>query len=87
MDEKELAVQVGKRLKTLRHSLDINQSKLAEMLGRTQREVSNWENGVKLVPSLIMFKIKSLYDVPITYFDPEDELSLGKVLSMTMKSS
>jgi len=87
MDEKKLAVQIGKRLKTLRHSLDVNQSELAERLERTQREVSDWENGRKLIPLSIIFKIKKLYTVPIGYFDPEDDSYLGRVFSTTLKSS
>lgn len=85
MDEERTRL-VGNRLKTLRHSLNINQRDFAKSLERTQKEVSSWETGKQLIPFAIIFKIKDLHDVPIGYFDPDDDLYVGKVLSKTLKS-
>ena len=85
MDEKFLTVQVGNRLKMLRHSLNLTQSEFAKQIDRTQREVSAWENGKKLIPFAIVFKIKELYSIPIGFFDPQDDSYLGKVLSQTLQ--
>ena len=79
MDEKDLSKQIGNRLKILRHFLNLTQLDFAKQINRTQREVSTWENGKKLMPLFILFTIKQLYDVPIGYFDPEDDKYFAKV--------
>ena len=80
MDKNEIKL-VGNRLKTLRHALNINQRDFAKRLERTQKEVSSWETGKQLIPFAIVFKIKQLYDIPIGYFDPEDEKYVKEVFS------
>ena len=81
MNEQTLSIEVGNRLKMLRHSLDLSQAEFAEKVDRTQREISNWEKGKKLIPLLILFRIKELYKVPIGYFDPDDNSHFEKVFA------
>lgn len=83
MEENQIRL-VGNRLKTLRHSLNINQRDFAKSLERTQKEVSAWETGKQLIPLAIVFKIKQLHGIPIGYFDPEDEKYVKEVFSNTL---
>ncbi len=58
---------LGKRVKTLRQSLGLNQIEFGEKLNVTKQSVSNWENG-NIQPSIDMLtKIATVFSVETDY--------------------
>lgn len=58
---------VGFRIKKLREQQKLNQTKLAQLLGNSQRTISSWEKGV-VEPSIeMLIKLATIFDVPSDY--------------------
>lgn len=73
MDEKtlkEIANIIGHRLLLLRINNKLDQAQMAKKIGCTQRDVSQWERGKKLVSTKFMFSICAEFGLNFDYFDP-----------------
>ena len=75
--------QLGNRLRALRESINISQSKLAEILGSTQSSINRYENGQSAPPIRLMRKYADYFDVSMDYIygrcgDPRGKLYSAK---------
>ncbi len=57
----------GQRLKLLRKERHMTQKEIAELLGRTDRQVQALEAGRVNVPGLTLIKLADFFDVSIDY--------------------
>lgn len=55
------------RLRDLREDMDLNQTKIAKMLGMSQTGYSKYETGENDVPTAILIKLADFYDVSVDY--------------------
>ncbi len=61
----EVYKNLGKRIKNLREKLEINQQKLANLLGVSRPTISNIENGERKVSTDELIKFSEIFDLPI----------------------
>ncbi len=55
------------RLRDLREDMDLNQTKIAKMLGMSQTGYSKYETGENDIPTNILIKLADFYSVSIDY--------------------
>ncbi|MDD6729121.1 MAG: helix-turn-helix transcriptional regulator [Eubacteriales bacterium] len=55
------------RIRALREDLDINQTKMAKMLGMSQTGYSKYETGENDIPTVVLIKLSSIHNVSIDY--------------------
>ena len=55
------------RIRDLREDRDLNQTKVAKMLGMSQTGYSKYETGENDVPTQILIKLSRFYNVSIDY--------------------
>lgn len=73
MDEKRLndiKKIIGQRLRILRTSLGLKQSEFAERIDSSQRFISEWELGKRIVSTEALLKICEEFGLPFSCFDP-----------------
>lgn len=56
-----------KRIRDLRIDRDLNQTKVAKILGMSQTGYSKYETGENVVPTSILIKLADFYNVSIDY--------------------
>lgn len=56
-----------RRIRELREDRDLNQTKVAKMLGMSQTGYSKYETGENDVPTNILIKLSEFYDVSVDY--------------------
>lgn len=56
-----------KRIRDLREDRDLNQTKVAKMLGMSQTGYSKYETGENDIPTSILIKLSRFYNVSIDY--------------------
>ena len=56
-----------RRIRDLREDKDINQTKVAKMLGMSQTGYSKYETGENDIPTQILIKLAAFYDTSIDY--------------------
>ncbi|MCM1365380.1 MAG: helix-turn-helix domain-containing protein [Faecalibacterium sp.] len=56
-----------KRIRDLREDHDINQTKIAKMLGMSQTGYSKYETGENDIPTAILIKLADFYGVSVDY--------------------
>ncbi|MBQ3235153.1 MAG: helix-turn-helix transcriptional regulator [Clostridia bacterium] len=56
-----------KRIRDLREDLDLNQTKIAKMLGMSQTGYSKYETGENDIPTSVLIKLSRFYNVSIDY--------------------
>ncbi|MBQ9805807.1 MAG: helix-turn-helix transcriptional regulator [Clostridia bacterium] len=56
-----------KRIRNLREDRDLNQTKVATMLGMSQTGYSKYETGENDVPSAILIKLAKFYGTSVDY--------------------
>ena len=56
-----------KRIRDLREDSDLNQTKIAKMLGMSQTGYSKYETGENDVPTAILIKLASFYNTSVDY--------------------
>lgn len=71
--------ELAKRLKTLRKSIDIPQSKIAEMLKTTQTSVNRYENGLSAPPLKTLLWYADFFDVSMDYIFARTDNPQGKL--------
>jgi transcriptional regulator with XRE-family HTH domain len=59
---------VGQNIRIIRQGRGMSQTELGRMIGVTFQQVQKYENGTNRVGSGRLFKIASVFDVPITAF-------------------
>lgn len=64
-------IGLGRRIKSIRSSLNLNQKEFSEKIGATVSALSNWENGRNKPNSVMLSKIASLADISV------EELAYG----------
>ena len=55
------------RLRDLREDMDLNQTKIAKMLGMSQTGYSKYETGENDIPTSILIKLARFYNTSIDY--------------------
>lgn len=55
------------RLRDLREDRDMNQTKIARLLGMSQTGYSKYETGENDIPTAILIKLADYYDVSVDY--------------------
>ncbi len=55
------------RIRDLREDMDINQTKMAALLGMSQTGYSKYETGENDVPTSILIKLANIHNVSIDY--------------------
>ena len=56
-----------RRIRDLREDRDLNQTKVARMLGMSQTGYSKYETGENDIPTTILIKLARFYNVSIDY--------------------
>lgn len=78
-------VEIGKRLRTLRESIQVSQAKMAEILGTSQPAINRFEKG-QAAPSVeIMRKYADYFDVSMDYIYARCEAPQGKLYEFRPK--
>ena len=62
-----------KRIRDLREDRDLNQTKVAKILGMSQTGYSKYETGENDIPTAILIKLARFYDTSIDYLLGETE--------------
>lgn len=55
------------RIRNLREDMDLNQTKMAKLLGMSQTGYSKYETGENDVPTAILIKLSKIHNVSIDY--------------------
>ncbi len=75
----EVDFEIGRRIKSRRNGLGLNQQHLAQRIGVSYQQVQKYENGTDRVGAARLLQIAQALDVPIDYFyrlaDSEDPAS------------
>ena len=58
------------RIRDLREDMDLNQTKVAKMLGMSQTGYSKYETGENDIPTQILIKLARFYNTSIDYWEP-----------------
>ena len=69
-NENDLRKYAGNVIKKLREHKNMTQDELAEELNTTRQAVSRYENGDRGVNQDLLFKLSSIFKVPIDEFFP-----------------
>lgn len=56
-----------KRIRDLREDMDLNQTKVAKILGMSQTGYSKYETGENDLPTAVLIKLANFYNVSIDY--------------------
>lgn len=56
-----------KRIRDLREDRDLNQTKVAELLGMSQTGYSKYETGENDIPTAVLIKLADFYNTSIDY--------------------
>ena len=57
------AIEIGKRIKEFRKALHLNQTELAEKLGKTMRTIQKYESGERVIFCAEVYKYKKKADI------------------------
>ena len=63
-----------KRIRDLREDSDLNQTKVAEMLGMSQTGYSKYETGENDIPTSVLIKLARFYDTSVDYLLGETDI-------------
>lgn len=85
IDEKKLAVYVGKRIRYFRKKKGLTQKELGELIGRTHNTVSNYETGTISPEQDALFAISRALDCTLDDLFPlgEGDDSLDRAVSLS----
>lgn len=70
------------RIKELRQEMGLNQGELASALNTTQRNVSNWENGINEPDFNMLICLSKYFDVSVDYLLGIEEDHKGQEVSL-----
>jgi repressor LexA len=70
---------VGERLRALRESIGVPQSRIAELLGLSQSAVNRYENGTAEAPYKILLWYANYFDVSLDYIFERADKPQGKL--------
>jgi len=79
---------IGTKIKELRESKKISQSKLAIILNINQSDISKLENGtIKTIDSELLYKISQVFNVTLdSFFDKDYSISISQEKIMALSS-
>lgn len=81
-NEVDLRRYAGEVIKKLREHRNMTQDELAEELNTTRQAVSRYENGDRGVNQDLLFKLASIFKVPIDeFFPPINDIYIKKEIS------
>ena len=63
-----------RRIRDLREDSDLNQTKVAEMLGMSQTGYSKYETGENDIPTAVLIKLARFYNTSIDYLLGETDV-------------
>jgi transcriptional regulator with XRE-family HTH domain len=64
---KKLMIEVGKRIREVRHHLQLNQTDFAGLIGMPIKQLSGIENG-KITPGFdFLYKVEEIFNVNLSY--------------------
>lgn len=55
-------------LRSVRDRKRLTQQKMAERIGKKQKDISDWENGKRAIPTQAIFKIDSEFNLGVADF-------------------
>jgi transcriptional regulator with XRE-family HTH domain len=67
-DRQQIQIAIGNRIRQAREQLGITQEKLADLVGRNQRSISQLENGERNLPASDILIFADVLRVPIEFF-------------------
>ena len=73
--EKKFAKKVGYLIRSARDQAGISQEALAELIGKSSKQLSGYENGHNLPNVIIIRRIAAATNKPMEFFAPDDCLS------------
>jgi transcriptional regulator with XRE-family HTH domain len=68
LEPKEIDALVGQRLKSLRKSKGLSQSKLGDAIGVTFQQIQKCERGANRIGASRLFQFSEILETPISYF-------------------
>lgn len=69
--KEEIAKEIGVKLRNFRNKKGLSQEKFAEVIGKQQNKIHNWESGKVLVPLEVLIIICDTWeDCDLNYFTP-----------------
>lgn len=71
--------QMGERLRTLRESIGLSQTKFAEVIGSTQSSINRYENGQATPTVELLRKYADYFDVSMDYIFARCDEPQGKL--------
>ena len=71
--------EIAKRLKSLRESVNLSESKIAALMGATQASVNRYENGQSSPPLKILRWYADFFDVSMDYIFARTDQPEGKL--------
>jgi len=71
--------EVAARLKTLRESVKVSQSKIALLVGTTQASINRYENGIGSPPLKVLLWYADYFDVSMDYIFGRTDKPQGKL--------
>ena len=86
-EEKQLKKSIGKRFRQLRQGEGLFQEEMAERIGRSVKQIYNYESGESGIPDLTKIEIRKQFKISIdelimgdeAHIDPKDEESFRKM--------
>lgn len=73
MDDKQIAIFVGDKIRTIRKSKGFTQKELAEKIGMGDTTIANYEKGIRTPKRNKIFKIAEVLNVSVEEFFPQNE--------------
>jgi transcriptional regulator with XRE-family HTH domain len=71
LEDADIDVHVGRRLRARREALGLSQGALGRRLGITFSQIQKYEKGVNRIGAGRLYRMASLLDVPVDYFYDE----------------
>ena len=87
MNENEIDIHIGEKIRSRRHILGMNQTDLGKKIGVTFQQVQKYEKGHNKIVASKLFDLAVKMDVPVNYFfdgfamEEKDE-GLNEILSV-----
>lgn len=84
--KRNLYVSLGKKIKSKRTELGINQSQVANQLNVSRATISNIEVGRHQIPLHLLYNLTEILSVDISHLLPNNEEVIGLTLKSDIKS-
>ena len=78
---------IAKRIRTLRESIGVSQTKLATDLGATQSSINRYENDQTAVPAELLLRYADFFDVSLDYIFGRTDKPQGRLYKFQPKAT